>query len=166
MADEAELREYLKKALADAEDSRRKLHQLEAADSDPVVIVGMACRFPGGVSSPGDLWGVVSGGVDAVSGFPVDRGGIWRGCLTTILAGWGRRTPVRVGSCSTRASSTRSSSGSRRVRRWRWTRSSGCCWRPRGRRSSGAGIDPATLRGSRTGVFAGVMYHDYGAALG
>ena len=80
-------------------------------------------------------------------------------------AGHGLRPRGRR-SCTTSPRSTPRPSGSRRARRWRWTRSSGCCSRPRGRRSSDAGIDPTSLRGSRTGVFTGVIHEDYGPPVG
>ncbi|MFE4517757.1 beta-ketoacyl synthase N-terminal-like domain-containing protein [Kitasatospora sp. NPDC056783] len=45
-----------------------------AVSDEPMAIVGMACRFPGGVGSPDDLWRVVADGVDVISPFPTDRG--------------------------------------------------------------------------------------------
>ena len=65
----------------------------------------------------------------------------------------------------TRPSSIRGFSGSARVRLWRWTRSSGCCWSWRGRRSSGPGSTRPALRGTPTGVFAGTSGPDYGTVL-
>ncbi|MEV0251810.1 beta-ketoacyl synthase N-terminal-like domain-containing protein [Nocardia sp. NPDC050712] len=45
-----------------------------SVEDDPIVIVGMACRFPGGIATPDDLWRVVSEQRDAIADFPADRG--------------------------------------------------------------------------------------------
>ena len=65
-----------------------------------------------------------------------------------------------------RPTSTPSSSASSRARRWRWTPSSGCCWKPPGRRWRTRGSTRRRCAAAATGVFAGVMHHDYGLGLG
>ncbi|MFF1285814.1 type I polyketide synthase [Streptomyces sp. NPDC058299] len=74
MADESKLRDYLKRVLADARRSQQRVRELEAEKAEPIAIVGMACRLPGGVSGPEDLWRLVRERCDGVSGFPTDRG--------------------------------------------------------------------------------------------
>ncbi|WP_405835436.1 type I polyketide synthase [Streptomyces sp. NBC_01518] len=74
MADESKLRDYLKRVLAEARRSQQRVLELEAEKSEPVAIVGMACRLPGGVAGPEDLWRLATEGRDGVSGFPTDRG--------------------------------------------------------------------------------------------
>ncbi|MEV4057772.1 type I polyketide synthase [Amycolatopsis sp. NPDC049688] len=66
--------EALRKSLEEVGTLKKANRRLEGASREPIAIVGMACRLPGGISGPEDLWRLVSEGGDAVSGFPADRG--------------------------------------------------------------------------------------------
>jgi len=74
MTNDEKLREYLKRVTVDLHDAQLRLREVEAQGSEPLAIVGMSCRYPGGVNSAERLWELVRDGRDVISGAPTDRG--------------------------------------------------------------------------------------------
>ena len=100
-----------------------------ACQREPIAILGMGCRFPGGVTSPDDLWQLLSEERDAISEFPADRGWNLDALFGPDPDAPGPHTSAQGRSWTTSVISTRRSSGSVRAKPKPWTRSSDCCSR-------------------------------------
>ena len=74
MTNEDKLRDYLKQVIAKLRQAHQRLAEVKEREREPVAILAMGCRYPGGIRGPADLWELLAAGRDAISEFPADRG--------------------------------------------------------------------------------------------
>jgi len=156
------LAHYMRAELAGVPIEIKQAPVVRTMDDDPIAVVGMSCRYPGGVNSPDDLWEMLIEGRDVLSDFPSDRG--WD------LAGLYDPDPDVAGTCYTRTGGFVEDAGDFDPAFFGIAPSEALAMDPQQRMFlelawealERAGIDPTRLRGSATGVFAGVMTQAYG----
>ncbi|MFF4371301.1 SDR family NAD(P)-dependent oxidoreductase, partial [Streptomyces sp. NPDC001594] len=157
----AALAEFLRTELVGEDTEVRSAAPVAAGDDEPIAIIGMSCRYPGGVETPEDLWRLVAEGRDGISGFPENRG--WD--LEAIY----HPDPEHRGTSYTREGGFLHDVAEFDAEFFGISPREALAMDPQQRlllqatweAFERAGIDPKAMKGSRTGVFAGLMYRDY-----
>ncbi|WP_344075304.1 type I polyketide synthase, partial [Nocardiopsis metallicus] len=155
MTDDAQVLDYLKRVTADLRRTRAELTRLRERDNEPIAVVGMGCRLPGGVNSPEELWDLLERGADAIGDLPDDRG--WdvedmRG-RPGMSAGGGFLDDAAGFDAAFFGISPREAEAMDPQQRLMLE----VTWESLER----AGIDPASLAQTPTGVFTGISTTDY-----
>ncbi|MDG4864898.1 type I polyketide synthase, partial [Streptomyces sp. T-3] len=154
---------YLKRLTLDLHQARERLRRLEEGDREPIAIVGMACRYPGGIDSPAALWRLLATGGETVGPFPRDRG--WDDGLydpedgSRSLTGFGGflhdAADFDAGFFGISPREALAMDPQQRLLLE-------TAWRA----FEDAGIDPDSVRDTETGVFTGLSCNDYGLGRG